>query len=55
MNRGALPAAELDDGAGAALTCAGRTSPPEALAEGMNLVCSRGVRSGFAKRIGAPG
>lgn len=52
MNRGALPAAELDDEE--TLRFLRRQDiAAGGLAEGMNLVCSRGRALGFAKRIGA--
>ena len=52
LNRGALPAAELDDEE--TLRFLRRQDiAAGGLAEGMNLVCSRGRALGFAKRIGA--
>ncbi|MDE6569923.1 MAG: rRNA cytosine-C5-methylase, partial [Alistipes sp.] len=51
LNRGALPAAELD--AERTLRYLRRQEVDAAeFAEGMNLVCARGRALGFAKRIG---
>ena len=52
LNRGAVPVAELD-GEEALRFLRKQDIAAAGLAEGMNLVCSRGRALGFAKRIGA--
>ena len=51
LNRGAVPVAELD-GEEALRFLRKQDIAAAGLAEGMNLVCSRGRALGFAKRIG---